>query len=270
MESRNNTNRILALIGVGLLVAVLATAALLAAFLPAGWLTARRDASASAAPIEQPVTAAEPSVPISVRGSGIINARPDTMKMNVGVSIQESTVKAAQTKVTEVIEAMTARLQAANVEEKDYRTAQYSVEPVMDYPTEKGQAAAPRLIGFRVTSMLEITLRDTARGPELLDALTTAGANTIYNVSYTFAEPALIEQQAYDMAVKDAEARATKLAGLSGLKLGRIVSISEPSTVAGSPLIAEKGMGAGGAGFYAGQQSVQVDVIVTYDSAPAK
>lgn len=215
-----------------------------------------------------PTAQAEKPAQISVRGSGIIQAKPDTLLMNIGVSIQDSNVKAVQGKVTAAMNAMEAKIKAAGVAEKDYRTTVYNVEPVMDYSGgDKGQPA--KLTGFRITNMLEITLRDPSKAPELLDSLVDAGANTVYGMTYTFADSGNLAKQAYDGAVKDAEERAGRLANLSGLKLGRILSVSE-SSVGSGPYYGDKGaasgMGAGGAVIAPGQQSIQVDVIVTYEA----
>jgi len=270
VKTENSNLLVKILAAVGIVVVVGAVSAVMAAawFFPLSVSGNKASAEESFTPAVQ--TETTKAAPITVRGIGKISAKPDTIVMNVGVSAQESTVKAAQAKVTEVIEAMTARLKAANVSDADYRTTQYNVEPVMDYSGKEGTNVAPTLLGFRITSILEITVRDVARGPELLDTLTTAGANTIYGVTYTFADPEALTRQAYNAAIQDAEARASKLAGLSNLKLGEIIAVSEASAAAGSPYYGKEGLGGGGAGLYPGQQQIQSELLVTYEGIPAK
>ena len=230
------------------------------------WLAPRDAAPAAAQDRQEQVKVSE----ITVRGSGTVNAKPDALVVNVGASMQADTVKEAQAQVSAVIDAMTAKIKEAGVEEKDYRTVQYNVEPVMDYGTgsEKGGAPLPKLIGFRVVNMMEVTFRDPAKAPEVLDELVSAGANTVYNVGYTFSNPDRLSNEAYDKAVKDAEARAARLAGLSQMELGKVVSVTEASANTYGPVF-DKGTGYGGGAagpFYPGQQSVTVDVIVTYEA----
>ncbi len=218
-----------------------------------------------------PATPVKPSQ-ITVRGSGIVTAVPDTLVINIGVVMQDSTVAAAQTKAGAALDAMLAKLKAANIDAKDYRTIQYNVEPVMDY-SGKGPDAAnqpPQLVGFRVTNILEVTVHDAAQGPELIDSLVAAGANTIYNVSYTFGDRAGLEKQAYDGAMKDAADKAARLAGLSKQQLGRIVSVTEATAGGGVPMPvdAKGGMGAGSAPIAPGQQTIGVDLVVTYEAQP--
>jgi len=243
-------------------VSIMASTAFALAAFSLVWLSPR-EASTAKAQSEN----VKPSQ-ITVRGSGSISVKPDTLVMTVGASIQDATVKAAQTQVTAVIDAIEAKLKAADVEEKDYKTIQYNVEPVMDYGSspEKGGAGTPKLVGFRIVNMLEVTLRDTSKAPELLDQLTSAGVNTIYNISYTFADADSLSKQAYDKAVKDAEERATRLAGLSNMTLGRIISVTEPSANQPGIIYGEMGKGAGGGGVFPGQQNIQIDVIVSYEA----
>src|SRR5687767_10156399 len=131
-----DNNRLLAGISI-----VASTALVLAAF-SVVWLSPREASTAQAQ-----ADSNKPSQ-ITVRGTGSVSVKPDTIVMNVGVSIQESTVKAAQDKVSAAIDAIEARLKAAGIAENDYRTSQYNVEPVVDYNnTEKGAPGTPRLIG---------------------------------------------------------------------------------------------------------------------------
>src|SRR4051812_33917459 len=98
----------------GIILGVIAIISVLAG----AWLTPQIKTAAAASdtptPIAQghPATDANKSAQITVRGTGAITAKPDTIKMTVGVAQQDSTVKAAQAKVTDVINAMTEKLKA--------------------------------------------------------------------------------------------------------------------------------------------------------------
>lgn len=212
-------------------------------------------------------TEAPKTTTITVRGSGVVTAKPDTIKMSVGVTVFDKTVKTAQDKAASITDSMVGKIKAAGVADADYRTGQYNVEPVMDYAAEKGGAPSqtPTLTGFRVTYILDITLRDTTKAPALIDDLVAAGANTVYGLTYTFNDQDSLSQQAYDAAVKDARARATKLAALSNLTLGHVLSVSDASANIPGPVYDAGGKG-GGPGFYPGQQSIQSDLVVTFEA----
>jgi uncharacterized protein YggE len=255
------TGRFLTIVGAAVVVALVAVA------LAVAWVAPRNAGTASA---QTNTDATHPSQ-ITVRGSGTVDAKPDTLKMDVGVTLQSDTAKDAQQKVSGVMDKIVAALKAAGIDEKDYRTSQYSVDPVMDYGGAKGGTEPPKLTGFQVTNMLQVTLHQPERAADLLDSLVSAGANNIYNLYYTFADEGSLSQQAYNQAVQDAQTKATKLAGLSNMQLGKVLSVTEASANIPGPLYDGMTGGKGaGAGIVPGQQSVQVDLIVTYEATPGK
>jgi uncharacterized protein YggE len=251
-----SNNRILAIASVTL------SALLILGAFTVIWLQPRSATPASAQSTDQ--TTSKPSQ-ITVVGSGSISVAPDTVKLTVGYADQETTVADAQSKVDGVMAAITAKLTAANISDKDYRTVQYSVDPVMDYNnTAKGGNGT--LSGFRVTNILEITLHDPSQAASLLDSLVSAGANTVYGVTFSVSNSGALTQQAYDQAMQDAKSRAQKIADLSNMTLGKIVSVSENS--AATPIMYDTksaGMG-GGANIAPGQQTIQATLVVTYEA----
>src|SRR4029453_11100939 len=105
------TNRLLAFAGIVLAAGLVFAAATFAFALP-------RNASPASAQEDTQVAKST----ITVRGTGTISAKPDTLKINAGVTVQEATVKAAQDGATQVANAMIEKIKAAGIDEKDYRT----------------------------------------------------------------------------------------------------------------------------------------------------
>ncbi|MFL5735159.1 MAG: SIMPL domain-containing protein [Chloroflexia bacterium] len=68
--------------------------------------------------------------------------------------------------------------------------------------------------------------------------------------------------------VKDGQSKAGKLAGLSNMKLGKIVNVTEASANIPGPVYDAAQGGKGGGGIVPGQQTVQVDLVVTYEAMP--
>lgn len=202
---------------------------------------------------------------VTVVGTGTVNVKPDVLKITIGVMEQENTVKAAQAKVDTVLAAMIQVLKNAGIADADYVTSQYNVEAALDYSDPKNPSGT--LIGYRVTSLYEITFRDTTKAAGVIDALTNAGANTVYGTYYAVSNADELTKQAYDGALKDAQERAAKISGLSNLTLGKIVSVSEVTDASYTLPMRGDGMGGGG-GYYApGQQTIISTLIVTYEAA---
>jgi uncharacterized protein YggE len=88
------------------------------------------------------------------------------------------------------------------------------------------QPAPPRGY-YRVTNMVEVTIRALDSVGRVLKAATDAGANSQWGVTFELENDASLVSEARALAVKDAQRAAAELAKLTGVKLGEIVSVSE-------------------------------------------
>lgn len=203
---------------------------------------------------------------ISVRGSGVVSVRPDMANLQVGVSIQDPSLEAAQTEAATKMEALVQQLRAAGIDEKDINTTQYNVEPVMDY--RDGQS--PTVTGFRVTNIVEVKIRDLSKASKLIDDLVKSGANTIYGLNFGFSDPSAVMKQAREAAVKDAREKAEQLAALNGVTLGSVLVVDDGGSNVPGPVIEAKmasdamAQNAALPPINPGQQEVRVEVSVVY------
>jgi uncharacterized protein YggE len=204
---------------------------------------------------------------ISVHGTGIVSAKPDIVNLQVGVQIQNSSLSTAQGDAATKMDAAMAQLKAAGVADKDISTAQYNVEPVMDYRDNQ----PPTVTGFRVTNILNVKLRDISKAGKVIDDLVKAGANTVYGLSFGFSDPTALMKQAREQAMNDAKAKASELAGLGGVALGTPLVIDDGGTNVPPVMIesAARDMSSTIAGappmpVNPGQQEIRVEVNVVY------
>jgi uncharacterized protein YggE len=204
---------------------------------------------------------------ISVHGTGNISAKPDLVNLQVGVQVQKDKLQDAQSEATTKMDAVTQQLKSAGIADKDIATAQYSVEPVMNYNNPN---QPPVVIGFRVTNILDVKVRDISKAGKLIDDLIGSGANTVYGLSFGFSDPSAIMRQAREQAVADARAKADQLAKLGNVTLGAPILIEDGGSNAPMPPVpmmdaAQKSMAAGSpTNINPGQQQIQVDVNVQY------
>ncbi len=241
-----------------LLFAALAVMALAVSACAAG--LAAPVAAASTGQIAQPtatrsvaaVTAA-PGRTITVVGLGEVQSEPDIARTSIGIEVVGATVADAMAEARTRMDAVLAALKAAGIAEKDIRTNNFSInferqgpEPI---PSPATRAAPVRNGLYRVSNMVEVTVRDLEKVGAVIDAATGAGANNVWGINFALEETTGIEAEAREKAVDDARARAESLARLSGVQLGQIVSVSE---VIGQqvPMLdtaaAARGMGGGG------------------------
>ena len=212
----------------------------------------------------------EPPRTVTVIGVGKVSLVPDVARINVGAEVRADTVSEAKGDVDRQIAAIVTALSELGVESKDIQTNHYSIhyerEPQMPMPVTREGSQEPSQGGYRVSNMLQVTVRDVERAGAVLDAVVEAGANQVYGVSFTVSDEAEWESQARENAMADAVDRAGELAGLSGLELGEVLAVSE--VIAGSgyrPIAAmsEYGMGGGG-GFAPGELELSTQIQVVF------
>ena len=202
---------------------------------------------------------------ITVVGQGTAYGQPDQATVIVGVDTFAPTVSEATTQNQASLDRVMAALEAAGIATEDVQTTNYSLYAEQIY----GDKGPEGIAGYRVSNQVNVKIRDIAMVGDVLAAVTEAGANAIYGVNFSVADPAALEAEARASAMEDARKRAESLAELGGVSLGNIVIISE---VVGSPVV-PLGMGGGGyameqaasaPGISPGQLSYQVQVQVTY------
>jgi uncharacterized protein YggE len=177
---------------------------------------------------------------VSVTGVGKASAAPDIARTSVGVEVRSASVEQATADATARMNAVVQAIKLAGVAESDLRTRGLSIgfeqEPVPVPPTplpatgggaqQDTAAQLPR--GFyRVSNMLEVTIRKLDTVGRVLKAATDAGANSVWGITFEIENNQALVSQARARAVQRAKQAATELAGLAGVKLGPVLSLIE-------------------------------------------
>jgi uncharacterized protein YggE len=216
-----------------------------------------------------PVPSSDTPATVYVSGQGVVTVAPDTASVIIGVNIIETTLSSAQEKATVQMTAVIDALKAAGIAEKDIQTVNYSVNILQNYD-QNGNPAT--IEGFQVSNQVNVTVRDLAQLGSILDTVVAQGANAIYGISFFVNDPSAAASQARELAVQDARKKAEELAAAAGMRVGRILSISETYSPQPMPLAygrAEAAADAAAVPIQAGSTAVQVDVQVTYELVPA-
>ncbi len=193
--------------------------------------------------VSQTVTQKESA--FTVTGESEIATTPDQASVNVGVQVNRSTVAQAQTEANTIIAAVTDAVKGLGVEQDDIKTTNYTIYP--EYSWE----GVRQITGYNVSASLLVKTEDFARLNQIIDAATTAGANEVSNIQFELSKEKREElvKQAREEAISDAKQNAQELAGLAGMRLGKIVNVSEvtPNNYMPMPYsaMAREGMGGG-------------------------
>src|SRR5207248_564957 len=85
----------------------------------------------------------------------------------------------------------------------------------------------PQLVGYTASNQLSVRFRDIRNSGKILDALVREGANQINGPNLTIDKPEAALDEARAKAVAIGRARADLYARSLGLRIGRVVSVSE-------------------------------------------
>ncbi|MGB4594311.1 MAG: SIMPL domain-containing protein [Anaerolineaceae bacterium] len=199
---------------------------------------------------------------LSVNGIGKIVLVPDMAYINIGVRNEDVDVTSALSVNNDMAARIAEALKAKGVEEKDVQTTNFNVYPSQKYDNMGNVTSTT----FVVENTINIKVNKLADLGALLDEAIRAGANNIYGIQFDIKDRQTVLDQARDLAIKDAQARAQSVATVAGVELGQIQSINVSTSSGIQPIT--YGMGGGG---YAKDMSSTVPVSagqleVTYEA----
>jgi uncharacterized protein YggE len=163
---------------------------------------------------------------IWVTGQGEAMAVPDMAALRLGVEVQADTVAEAQTQASDAMDKVQQALEDNGVAEKDIQTQRYSIYPVTKWISDRDEEET---IGYRVTNIVVAKIRDVDEAGAIIDAVAEAGgdATRIQDISFDVDDKTPYYEQARAEAVEDANNKATQLAELADVRLGKATYISE-------------------------------------------
>ena len=161
---------------------------------------------------------------ISVTGEGKASGSPDVVVLTLGVSVLAPTVREARDQAADAMNKVIDSLKGNGVQDEDIQTSQFMIQPEYDF--REGEQS---LRGYRLTNVVTAKLRDIDRTGEVLDEVAAAGGDLtqVQGINFTLDDPDELRDEAREEAVGDAKAKAQRLADLSGVDLGDVISISE-------------------------------------------
>ncbi len=185
---------------------------------------ALNDAGA-ATPVAAPTGCTPSASRLTVQGTGQASAAPDvlTAVLNFSTTAGSSTAAMSQNN-GEVNQALMA-LSANGVAASDEQTTGLTLQPQYVYP----QGGVPTLTGYQVTNTVTATLRNIKTAGAAIDAVVAALGNAVQisGLTFSFADPAQVEDEARIDAVHQAVAHAGAMAAAAGRKLGPVCSLTD-------------------------------------------
>jgi uncharacterized protein YggE len=174
---------------------------------------------------QSPVAAYAPSDGTLLSVSAQAEARrvPDVATISAGVVTQAADANAAMRANATQMDKVMAAIRAAGIAERDIQTSGVNLNPQYKYVENQ----APAITGYQASNTVNLKVRDIAKLGKVLDALVASGANQVNGPSFEIDQPEAAYDEARRAALEKAQARAAMYAKALGLRVRRIVSISE-------------------------------------------
>ncbi|MCP4045490.1 MAG: SIMPL domain-containing protein [Gammaproteobacteria bacterium] len=168
---------------------------------------------------------------ILVTGQGSVDVEPDMAVLALTVTREAETAREALDANSAAIKDVLDAMKAEGIKARDLQTSNFSIQPKYFYPQQKSSNThePPRIIAYTVRNSLSVRIRDIGSLGHILDKSVTLGVNEGGNISFTNDDPSAAITRARVLAMKDALARAKTLAEAGGVKVGRLLEISEQS-----------------------------------------
>lgn len=191
---------------------------------------------------------------------------PDIAVVTAGVVTQAPSASAALTDNNRQMQAVFRALDAAGIEERDIQTSSISLNARYDY----SDRSEPRLLGYTASNQLTVRFREIERAGTIIDALVGQGVNQINGPSLQIDAPEAAMDEARRDAITKARQRAELYAAAAGMRVVRIVAISEagaarpPVVMAGRAMMMDAEQSAP-LQIAAGEQRLTASVSVTFE-----
>lgn len=195
---------------------------------------------------------------VTVIGSGKVQGTPDTLTASVAMETVAPDVTAALNQSSQRQQAVIDALVSNKVDRKDINTTRVSVQP-------QTNSDGTTTTGYRASNAIDVKIRDITAASQLLALIASTGgdATRINSVSYSIEDDSQLVKDARAQAFNDAKSRAEQYAQLSGLNLGKVISISEQSGA--TPPTPMPRMAMDSVPLEPGQQTVNFTVTVVWE-----
>ena len=199
-----------------------------------------------------------------VSATGEAAQAPDEASVSAGVVTEGKTAGEAMSANARLMSSAFSALKEAGIKDRDIQTSQMSLQPQYDYQNRQ----KPRITGYQARNTVSARTDDLENVGPMLDALVSAGINSINGVNFGIKDSKAAREKARLEAIAQARKKAESMADAAGVKLGKILEIRESSGGYNPPQPMMMRAMADSAGaptpIAAGEQTLSVTVSMTY------
>jgi uncharacterized protein len=162
---------------------------------------------------------------VVMTGSGKASVVPDQLSFSVSVNLTRPDVADAMEASNETMAKVLASLKDYGVTKKEMQTTGLTIDPVYRYY----DYAPPEITGYRVGQSARVTVKELAKAGKAITATVRTGGNAVRvrNISLGISDREAVLEEARDLAVEQATAKARQYAEATDQALGDVLSLKE-------------------------------------------
>jgi uncharacterized protein len=168
---------------------------------------------------------------VNVSAMGVATARPDMATIHLGVTTRAATAQEALAENARRMTTLIQTLRRAGLAERDIQTSWVRVSPQHRHYSDGRE---PDITGYEATNSVRARIRDIDRTGRVIDAVVEAGGNQVHGIAFSRQDVDVQLDLARRDAVRVARERAELYAGALGLRVQRVVSVTEQGAAAAS------------------------------------
>jgi uncharacterized protein YggE len=199
-------------------------------------------------------------------GVGEMSGVPGKASASFGVTVTSKTENDAKDQANKIINKITNDFKGIGVEDKAIKTSNFSSNPERDFSGKND------ITGYTVNEQLDVTFSSVELANKGVDLASADGANQIGSLSFTLDEKnkSELEDKARALAIIDAKEKASRTAKAAGIRLGRVINISEDTASQPRPMYDLKAANQSAPAseptqLNPGENKVSLNVILTYE-----
>jgi uncharacterized protein YggE len=158
---------------------------------------------------------------ISVIGTAEIHVAPDEAILTLGIQSQDKDLAIAKTQNDKHLKKILAVARDSGIEAKYIQTSSLTMGP--EYSEEK----APKLLSYKVSQTLVVTMKDLSRYETLMTNFLQAGVNRVDGIQFIVSDPKKFREEVRVKAVRAAREKAVAMAAELGQTVGKPWEVSE-------------------------------------------
>lgn len=168
---------------------------------------------------------------LTVTAEGSSTRTPDMATYSAGVTTQGKTASEALSANSRQMNQVMAALKRAGIADRDIQTSNLNLNPIYSQPKRLPDGSydsdARQIVGYQATNTVTVRQRKLSEMGKVVDALVEAGANQVNGPNFMLTEADAASNEARTDAMRTARERADLYARAAGLRVVRILSISE-------------------------------------------